>query len=47
MSRYSLQEFVNQTAQRELNQGTFELESDRMLEVNFNGLVCKFKGTGK
>lgn len=39
MSRYSLQEFVQQTAQQELNQGTFELESDRMLEVNLNGLV--------
>lgn len=39
MSRYSLEEFVQQTAQQELNQGTFELESDRMLEVNLNGLV--------
>jgi uncharacterized protein (AIM24 family) len=39
MSRYSLQEFVQQTAQQELNQGTFELESDRMLEVNLNGMV--------
>lgn len=39
MSRYSLQEFVQQTAQQELNQGTFELESERMLEVNLNGLV--------
>jgi uncharacterized protein (AIM24 family) len=39
MSRYSLKEFVQQTAQQELNQGTFELESDRMLEVNLDGLV--------
>lgn len=39
MSRYSLEEFVSQTAQQDLNQGTFELESDRMLEVNLNGLV--------
>ncbi len=39
MSRYSLQEFVQQTSQQELHQGTFELESDRMLEVNLNGLV--------
>jgi len=39
MSRYSLQEFVNQTAQQDLNQGTFELESDRMLEVNLKGMV--------
>ncbi|MCB1088623.1 MAG: AIM24 family protein, partial [Verrucomicrobiae bacterium] len=39
MSRYSLQEFVAQTAQQDLNQGIFELESDRMLEVNLDGLV--------
>jgi uncharacterized protein (AIM24 family) len=39
MTHYSLQEFVSQTAQQELNQGAFELESDRMLEVNLKGLV--------
>jgi uncharacterized protein (AIM24 family) len=39
MSRYSLEEFIQQTAQQELNQGAFELESDRMLEVNLNGTV--------
>ncbi len=39
MSRYSLQDFVNETAQQELNQGVFELESDRMLEVNLSGRV--------
>ena len=39
MSRYSLQEFVTQTAQKDRGEGVFELESDRMLEVNLNGLV--------
>ncbi len=39
MSRYSLQEFVTQTAQQDRGQGVFELESERMLEVNLNGLV--------
>lgn len=39
MSRYSLQDFVAQTSQQDLNQGVFELESDRMLEVNVNGLI--------
>ncbi len=39
MSRYSLQEFVTQTAQQDRGQGLFELESDRMLEVNLNGKV--------
>jgi uncharacterized protein (AIM24 family) len=45
MYRYSLQEFVSQTAQQELNHGTFELESDRMLEVNLNGLVWMKMGS--
>jgi uncharacterized protein (AIM24 family) len=45
MYRYSLQEFVTQTAQQELNHGTFELESDRMLEVNLNGLVWMKMGS--
>jgi uncharacterized protein (AIM24 family) len=45
MYRYSLHEFVTQTAQQELNQGTFELESDRMLEVNLNGLVWMKMGS--
>ena len=39
MSRYSLQEFVTQTAQQDRGQGVFELESDRMLEVNLNGMA--------
>lgn len=39
MSRYSLEEFVAKTSQQDLNQGTFELESERMLEVNLDGLV--------
>jgi uncharacterized protein (AIM24 family) len=37
MSRYSVTEFVEATAQRDRGQGVFELESDRMLEVNLNG----------
>jgi len=37
MSRYSVTEFVDATAQRDRGQGVFELESDRMLEVNLNG----------
>ncbi|MCB1229807.1 MAG: AIM24 family protein [Verrucomicrobiae bacterium] len=39
MSRYSLQEFVTQTAQQDRGQGVFELESDRMLEVNVDGMA--------
>ncbi len=39
MARYSLNEFVQQTGQRERGQGLFELETDRLLEVNLNGTV--------
>ncbi len=39
MQRYALDEFVNRTAQRDSNQGLFEMEGDRVLEVNLNGSV--------
>ena len=39
MSRYSLNEFVESTRQQDQNQGLFELESPRFLEVNLNGMV--------
>lgn len=45
MSRYSLNEFVQQTAQRDLNQGVFELERERALEVNLNGMVWTKTGS--
>jgi uncharacterized protein (AIM24 family) len=38
-SRYSLQAFVDKTADRDLRQGLFELESDRMLDINLQGEV--------
>jgi uncharacterized protein (AIM24 family) len=34
--RYSIQEFINTTAQRERGQGFFELETERLLEVNLD-----------
>jgi len=37
--RYSLQEFVDESRQRDRGQGFFELESSRMLEVNLDGRV--------
>lgn len=36
---YSLQAFLEQTRDRDLNQGLFELESERMLDINLNGEV--------
>lgn len=38
-NRYSLEEFVNRTQDRDLQQGLFELESERMLDINLNGEV--------
>lgn len=36
---YSLNQFLEQTGQKDLGQGVFELESERMLEINLNGRV--------
>ena len=45
MPAQSLSEFVNKTAQRDLGHGLFELEHDRLLEVNLNGLVWTKTGS--
>ena len=37
MNRYSIEEFVQQTRQQDRGQGLFEMESERMLELNLNG----------
>ena len=39
MSRHTLEEFLNQTSERDRSEGVFELESERMLEINLDGLV--------
>ncbi len=44
-SRYTLDEFVNATKQRDRGQGVFELESPRMLEINLNGRVWTKMGS--
>lgn len=36
---YTLNQFLEQTSQKDRGQGVFELESDRMLEINLNGRV--------
>lgn len=45
MSRYDLNTFVQKTAQRDLNQGLFELENERLLEVNLNGTIWTKTGS--
>jgi uncharacterized protein (AIM24 family) len=44
MSRYSLEQFLASSAQRDLGQGVFELERERILEVNLSGLVWMKRG---
>lgn len=45
MNRFSIEEFVNQTQQRDRGQGTFELETERMLELNLNGSMWTKMGS--
>lgn len=43
--RYSIDEFVRTTSERNRGQGTFELETDRLLEVNLNGRIWSKMGS--
>lgn len=45
MQRYTLEEFLEKSAERDLGQGTFELENPRMLEVNLNGEIWTKMGS--
>lgn len=45
MSRYSLEQFIKNTAQRDKGEGFFELENARLLEVNLNGQVWAKMGS--
>lgn len=39
MNRYSMDEFIKSTEQQDKGEGFFELETERVLEVNLNGKV--------
>jgi uncharacterized protein (AIM24 family) len=45
MSRYSIEEFVNRTSQKDHQQGEFELENERILEINLNGMIWTKTGS--
>lgn len=45
MSRYSLDEFISNTGEKDRGEGFFELESSRMLEVNLDGMVWTKMGS--
>ena len=44
-NRYSLNDFLTRTAQRDRGQGLFELEHERLLEVNLNGTTWTKTGS--
>ncbi|MFP4379032.1 MAG: AIM24 family protein [Candidatus Sumerlaeia bacterium] len=45
MARYTIEEFLKKTAQEDKGEGTYELESDRLLEVNLDGTVWTKTGS--
>ena len=45
MSQYSLNDFVANTSEKDHGEGLFELESDRMLEINLDGMVWTKMGS--
>lgn len=44
-NRYSLDQFVEATAQQDRGEGLFELESERMLEINLDGMIWTKMGS--
>lgn len=44
-NRYSMTEFIEQTRQKDHGQGTFELETERILELNLNGEIWTKMGS--
>jgi uncharacterized protein (AIM24 family) len=43
--RYSIREFLARSAERDRRQGVFELESERLLEINLDGMVWTKMGS--
>lgn len=44
-NRYSIDQFIDKTAQKDRGQGFFELESERLLEVNLDGMLWTKMGS--
>lgn len=45
MAKYTIEEFIKNTGQKDRGEGLFELESERLLEVNLNGQVWTKTGS--
>lgn len=44
-NKYSIQQFINRTGEKDHDAGMFELENERLLEVNLDGSVWTKKGS--
>lgn len=44
-NRYSVKDFIEKTSERDRGQGFFELETERLLEVNLNGMAWTKMGS--
>ena len=45
MARYTVEEFIQATGQKDRGEGVFELESDRLLEINLDGQMWTKMGS--
>jgi len=45
MNRYSINEFIQQTQQKDQGQGLFEMETERFLELNLDGMIWTKMGS--
>ena len=45
MNRYSINEFIEQTRQKDHGQGLFEMETERFLELNLDGMIWTKMGS--
>ena len=45
MNRYSINEFIEQTKQQDRGQGLFEMETERFLELNLDGMIWTKMGS--
>jgi uncharacterized protein (AIM24 family) len=45
MNRYSINEFIEKTRQKDQNQGLFEQETERLLELNLDGMIWTKMGS--
>ena len=45
MGRYSIEEFISKSSQKDRGEGLFELENERLLEINLEGEIWTKMGS--